>query len=142
MQVGKVTNNLLEKIQSFSGGGLSRPADLGLLIEVARLKNRSQELQDLSFTAKFVTKAFGIMQRIGPDGEGYERLLKEFTDNLNKASGLIRTLIDGAGKDAERKFADEYLAASQESLVNLLTLLRDLGWYKNWSLDHRPGKND
>ena len=141
MQVGKATNSLLEKIQSFSGGRLARPADLGVLIEIAARDDKQRELHDLSFAAKFVTKAFGIMQRIGPAEEGYERLLNEFNENIRKVTDLVHSLIDTAGEDIKRNFTVEYLAPTHESFANLLLLLGDLGWLKNWNIDHKPPRN-
>lgn len=130
------TTNLLLSISSFSGGKLTHRKDLGMLIEIARRQKKDATLDELSFLAKFVSRAYGIMQRIGKDGEGYDRIAKQFSSNMENASGLAKSLLEGAPADVREYFTTTYFALTTTSMRNLLDLFYDLSWYKNWLIDH------
>lgn len=131
------TEQFLRSLQTFSGGKLTRQPDLGILMDAARSGGAQATLEQLSFHAKFAVKAYGIMQRIGRDGEGYDRLAAEFSDNITIVTGHLHTLLGAVEADDKTLFESRYLEMSAESLQNLLELLGDLAWYKNWLIDQR-----
>ena len=135
MQLDPSTENLLTSLDAFSGNKLTRRKDLGLLLETAFQHREESLLRELSFVAKFVSKAHGIMIRIGKDAEGYQSMAKEFSENLEKATALTRTLIKKAPSHVQEEFASTYLAMTPASLQSLLNLFYDLSWYKNWLID-------
>ncbi len=135
--ISRTTQALIDTLTEFSGNKIARPHDLGILLEVGRSQEYHSLLDELSFLAKFVRRSYGIMRRIGRDGEGYEKVSAEFMSNLNTVRDRIRTLIGaGAGEESVR-FEGEYLELSQSALDNLMSLLYDLEWYKNWNIDHK-----
>ncbi len=136
MKLTSSTENLLASLDAFSGNKLTRRTDLGLLLETAFQHKEESLLHELSFLAKFVSKSYGIMARIGKDGEGYESVAKEFSQNLEKATGLTRVLIMKAPPSVQEEFSTAYFATTPSSLQNLLDLYYDLSWYKNWLIDH------
>jgi hypothetical protein len=137
MRLSPETSSLLIRLRSFSGNRLTREQDLGSLLELGSASDRTAILEDLSFLAKFLSRTHGIMQRIGVKGEGYDALAREFQDSLQRASGLIRQLLEVAPAEVRQKMAATYLGLSHECLGNLLALLYDLSWYKNWLIDHQ-----
>ena len=130
---------LLDTLESFSGGKLTRRNDLGTLIHLAELHHKREVLQSLCFLAKFVSKSYGIMNRIGRDGQGYGALAAEFTSNLEKARSQAQQLIEFGSPGLRKEFGETYFAMTPEALSNFLALLYDLSWYKNWQIDH-PGE--
>jgi hypothetical protein len=92
-------------------------------------------LDELGFYAKFLHRTYGIMTRIGRDGDGYERLSHGFSEAVGKIRTLISSLLSGAPEDVRDRFAATYLPMSREGLDNLLSLCHDLSWYKNWLID-------
>jgi hypothetical protein len=82
------------------------------------------------------------MKRIGKDAEGYRALEQEFGRSLQDAASLMRDLIGGAPEEEREHFAVTYLSVSHEGLDNLLSLLRDLRWYKNWRIDTGRRRSD
>ncbi len=93
------TVELLAALGAFSSGRLTRPDDLGLLFESAARGGVPEEFDELSFQAKFVHRTFGIMQRLGKDGQGYDRLQGEFQAALERCGALAR---EGPRGGAER----------------------------------------
>jgi len=135
MYMSPATSSLLASLDAMSAGTLARRADLGVLLELGAPSGRQQQLRDLSFFAKFVDRTYRIMKRIGKEGEGYETLTRELGGNLEKATALIRDLVEDAPPDEKSRFLSGYCAVTGEGLENLLALLHDLGWYKNWLID-------
>ncbi|MDE3057187.1 MAG: hypothetical protein KGJ59_04440 [Bacteroidota bacterium] len=137
MKISPETSHLLEEVEVFSHQRLHHSGDLALVFETAKLHHQEQELDSLSFLSKFLTKTFAVMNRVGEDGEGYDKLSREFTDNLERAMSLLRTIVNKAPDDVRGRFAKDYFAISPDALHRVMQLLSDLSWYKNWRIDHR-----
>ncbi len=138
MELSASTSVALGVLDAFSGGKLTRRSDLGLLLELSSRANLHSLLDELSFLAKFTSRTHRILQRVGRGGEGYEVLSREFSEGIEKATSLARTIIESAPPEFRRQFERSYLSLTPEAIQNLLALFYDLSWYKNWQIDH-PG---
>lgn len=134
------TTTLLDTLDALSQRRLSHREDLGVLLDLGALPDRSATLDDLAFRAKFLTRTFGIMQRIGREGNGYDRLETEFAVSMDAARGHLRSLLSGAPDNIRDRFSSSYLALTPGGLSNLMALLGDLAWYKNWLLDSKQAR--
>jgi hypothetical protein len=133
MPLSAPTSSLLQEIDAFSGHRLLRREDLGLLIDCAEQSGESGVLADLAFQAKFARKTRGIMERIGRDGEGYDRLARELSlavDHVRKHLGAFVNRCPELEPARAR-----YLSMSPGALEELFSLMNDLSWYKNWLID-------
>ncbi len=137
MQLRPETSKLLAELQTLSGDRLTRVNDLGVLLDLGTGPPAAAALQELSFLAKFLSRTYGIMKRIGPGGNGYGTLLSEFNDNLRKVTARVQELLAAAPPGMREHFRTTYFAMTPEAMENFLALLYDLSWYKNWLLDHR-----
>jgi len=143
MEFSTGTVSLLSELDVFSGGKIKHRSDLGMLLESGRIPPERDVLDELGFYSKFLHRAYAIMTRIGRSGEGYDRLANEFSEAVTKIRTLAASLIAGAPEDVRKRFTATYLAMSQEGLDNLISLCRDISWYKNWLIDtgrRREGK--
>ena len=138
MELSPVTASLLSELDKFSGGTIARRSDLGILLESGRLQAGRDLLDEVAFFSKFLHRTYGIMTRIGRNGEGYDRLASEFSEAVAKTRDLVTSLISESPGDVRERFAGTYLALTQEGLENLLSLCHDLSWYKNWLIDTKP----
>ena len=138
MVISQETAALVSSIKNFSQGKLQHEDDLASLIELSRLHNHGQVLDDLSFLAKFLVSTGNVMKRIGSDGEGYGSLSNEFAENLEKASTFVRLLVKEAPDDVKSHFTSAYFGMTPAAVSSLLQLLYDVSWLKNWNIDHRP----
>lgn len=136
MTLSPTTKTLLSEITALSGNSLQRAMDLGTLIELAALHSRQQVLDDLAFSAKFITKSFELMQRIGKDGNGYEKLAAEFTAQVTRSQDLLRAMLVSSDAMTNANFSGNYLEMNTLTLENLMKLYHDLSWYKNYRIDH------
>ena len=129
------TQELLRDVERSTNKKLAHPEAVGSFFESARSVGEMEVFLEAAFFAKFVTKSFGIMKRIGVDGEGYNKLRAESESNLAKASSLLRSLNEHLPDDLRRKHQASFFSLSQESLGRFLALLDDLSAIKNWMLD-------
>jgi hypothetical protein len=136
MRLSAPTLKLLNDVESFSGNKLRRREDLGFLLELAHVSNAGDALADLSFQARFLSRTFGILQRIGRGAEGADRLTVECERAMIAIREALRMLVAGAPEEDRARFSTRYLADSPEALQELLLLSYDLSWHKNWLLDH------
>ena len=138
MTLSTTTTALLVTLDSASRGQLKRRGDLGILLDLGADPARAVALDDLAFRAKFLTRTFGIMQRIGREGNGYDRLESEFAVSMDVArrprAYAPRRRPGRCPRPHDRR---AYLAMTPDGLGNLLALLGDLMWYKNWLLDSK-----
>jgi len=134
------TLSLLAALDTASRGQLKRRDDLGILLDLGASPDQSATLVDLAFHSKFLTRTFGIMQRIGREGNGYDRLESEFAVNMEVARGHLRSLLSGAPDTIRDRLSSSYLALTPGGLSNLMALLGDLAWYKNWLLDSKQAR--
>lgn len=139
MVLSRSTTSLLAHLDALSGGKLTRKEDIGVLMEVASRAGVFSLLEKLSFRAKFVHRTYGIMKRIGPDANGYDKLDREFRENLDLTRTLLLEVLEHGPADERARFDETYLAVTPAAVQSLLALAYDLGWYKNMLLDRHGG---
>jgi hypothetical protein len=136
MQLSPPVSAFLDLLDAMSEAPLVRRTDLGAVLEAAYRGGRQEDLYALAFTAKFCVRTFGIMKRIGPTGEGFDRLATEFKGNTEEARRLLTLLLASAQEESKSALADRYLSMATDGLGNLLELLSDLSRVKNWQIDN------
>lgn len=136
MHLSERTTLILTQIEQLARR-LTCKEEIGMLIELAHQHNKLQTLDDLSFFSKFCSKTFGIMQRIGNEADGYDKLAHEFSDNLEKSKKLVNELLSPAPGDVKNDFENKFFDLSPSAFQNYLSLIRDLSWYKNYLIDSR-----
>jgi hypothetical protein len=131
------TESYLDGVEQFVGKQFRYRSEIGLLIELAEARTMKQVFDDITFFAKFVSNAYIILKRVGPASKDIEKMSLEFKDKLEKVSTLLRTLIKEEQTDAKQQFVTRFLSLSNDSMNNLLELLYELSWIKNYSLDQK-----
>jgi hypothetical protein len=131
------TKIILSDINEVSGKSLKRSLDLGALLQIAEEQSQKTMLDDLAFSAKFITKSFELMQRIGRDGNGYEKLSEEFSMQIKKSQEILKQLLDKTDAMTKAHFTGSYLEMNTLTMQNLMQLFHDLSWYKNYQIDKR-----
>ena len=77
------------------------------------------------------------MTRIGPSGEGYDKLSEEFEANSVKVQELLRSIAGGMPAEDRTVFNGAYLAQTAPAFQAMMELVHDLSWLKNYSIDTR-----
>jgi hypothetical protein len=135
MRLSSSTEALLAQLDTLSAGTLSHRDDLGLLLDLGVRQKQGDVLGELCFLAKFVTGTYKIMTRIGPEGEGYPTVERQFTENFARVKDLLARLLAWAAPPERERFESTYASMTASGMHNLLALCQDLSWYKNWCID-------
>lgn len=139
MNLSPPVTAFLEALDRFAPHPLQRRDDFALLCEAAYLGGEERHLDELAFLGKFVLRTFAIMRRIGSGGEGYDRLAAESETVMGKIREHWTALMEHVSPEERKRLEDRYLGLTPRAFQELLALLQDAGWYKNWSIDH-PGQ--
>jgi hypothetical protein len=135
MALKKETHDILRSLERSANKKLRYPEVIGELVESAVKNGLTAKLLDAAFLAKFVTRSMGVMQRIGVNGDGYDKLREESEANLAKASSLVRSFVDHLPPESRLRNDALFFALSHDSMRRFVGLLEDLTVLKNWSLD-------
>ena len=138
MTVRPETEQFLSDLQRSASRLFVHKEAIAVLLDEARARGSMQVFEDLVFLAKFLSKSYDILRRIGPDGEGFQKISAEFQSNLEKANTLVKTLAKELPDAVKQKMVDTFLRFDQESMTKFMELMRELAWVKNWTVDGRP----
>ena len=136
MVVSQETASRISSLLDFSQQKLHHADDLASLIELSRIHNHAQVLDDLCFVSKFLVQTKSVMGRIGSDAEGFDKLSHQFAENLEKATTFVRLLVKEAPDGVKKHFTSTYFGMTPQSLIALMELFYDISWLKNWDIDH------
>ncbi|HEX5317164.1 MAG TPA: hypothetical protein VFX22_10985 [Candidatus Kapabacteria bacterium] len=90
------------------------------------LASEPAKRHDLLFYSTFAHKTFLLMQRTGPNAEGYAKLQQTFADAVSK----VRSLIQEADQQHGFKGAQALTEISHTGMAKLLDLMHDLAVIK------------
>lgn len=131
------TERFLNELEQYASRPIVHRKELGTLVELARTHGRMPQLEEAAFHAKFVVKSTGIMKRIGPGGEGFDKLQSEASVSAKTAAAALRTIVQHLPEGERANWERRFLALDQSTFDRLLELFEDLAWIKNWTLDGR-----
>jgi len=132
------TRQFLTDLQKFAGRLFVHKETIGQLLDQAHAHGTMQVFEDLAFLAKFLSKTFDILQRIGPDGDGFMKITAEFQSNVEKANTLVKTLVKESPDPVKQPIVETFLRLDHESMTAFMNLMRELAWVKNWTVDGNP----
>jgi hypothetical protein len=132
------TLDFIRELERSSNRKLFFPNDVGHLLEATRQHQKMEAFEEAIFFAKFVTKSAGVMKRIGPDGDGYDKLSLEVQTGIQKASSLLKSISESCPDNVGQQQSTMFFAMSHEALERLMKLFADLALVKNWVLDKKP----
>ncbi len=131
-------HEFVEELQVFARRPLNFPNELREILELTSRHGEASAFREAIFQAKFAVKTRDVMTRIGEKGEGYEQLSTEFQKSLERTSVLLKTIVEHSDESYRASLAVKFLEMKRESFGNLLKLLEDLSWVKNWEVDGKP----
>jgi hypothetical protein len=137
MEISHNTRDFVQQIDELSNHRLANWDYVAALVELAQTTDQRTRLEQIAFLAKFLSNTHAILRRSNSDIEGYQKLSSEFQVNLEKVVGELKSLIEQAPAAVKASFSSKFLMLTGESFENLLSLLYDLSWIKNWYIDRK-----
>ncbi len=121
-----------DEVEKFSANNLLVKSDLKLLVLSAVSSLNEELFFSIAFTAKYVQGLLRVIQQAGtnPEIKNLAQIKNDLTENMEKITDDLRTLIANSNIEVKEKFETKYLALTAESFSNLRNLLSDLEWVK------------
>lgn len=138
VEISPKTWAFVRQLNDFSSHKLTQPDDAAVLLELAQTKNLKRELEEIAFLAKFLSNSYVILKRGGSDAVGYDKLSQEFRSNLDKVIEELKGIVAEAPSTTKENFSSRFFSMTADGFENLMNLLYDLSWLKNWIIDQRP----
>ena len=104
---------------------------------IRQTETKKQLRDDFFFLATFVANASQVLDRQGQGSSETENLSREFSSSLEKVHELLRTIVKDADEESKRQVISGYLTLSQECLVNMIALAREIAWVKSYETDRK-----
>lgn len=128
----KNTASFCEEVEKFSQSRLLVKSDLQTLVFAAVNSLNEELFFSIAFTAKYVQGLLRVIQQAGtnPEIKNLQQIKIDLTENMEKISLDLRTLLAGSSSENKAVFEEKYLALTAESFANMRKLLNDLEWVK------------
>lgn len=137
-EISPKTRDFIRQLNDFSAHRLTRQDDLAVLLELGLTKDLKKELAEIAFLAKFLSSTYTILKRSSSDGVGYDKLSQEFRSNLDKVIEALKGIVAEAPSTIKEDFSSRFFLMTTDGFENLMNLLYDLSWLKNWINDQKP----
>jgi hypothetical protein len=137
-EISPKTRDFIRQLNDFSAHRLTRQDDLAVLIELGLTKDLKKELAEISFLAKFLSSTYAILKRSSSDGVGYDKLSNEFRTNLDRVTEMLKKIVAEAPSTTKEDFSSRFFSLTADGFENVMNLLNDFGWLKNWINDQKP----
>lgn len=135
MTITAETTAYLDAVEQFARRLFKFRRDIEYLVELSKTGTGRQTFDEMIFHAKFITSASAVLKRSGPQTEDTRNLSNELRNGLERVSSLIHTIIEKAPEDVRSQFVRGYFSPTPGHLTNLLALLYELSWVKNYTID-------
>lgn len=128
----KNATSFCEEVEKFSQSRLLVKSDLQTLVFTAVNSLNEELFFSIAFTAKYVQGLLRVIQQAGtnPEIKNLQQIKIDLTENMEKISLDLRTLLAGSSSENKAAFEEKYLALTAESFANMRNLLNDLEWVK------------
>lgn len=121
-----------DEVEKFSANKLLVKSDLRTLVSLAINSLNEELFSSIAFTAKYIQGLLRVIQQAGtnPEIKNFQQIKNDLTENMEKISTDLKTLLAGSEIEVKEMFTEKYLALTAESFANLRKLLHDLEWVK------------
>jgi hypothetical protein len=137
-EISPKTRDFIRQLNDFSAHRLICQDDLAVLIELGLTKDLKKELEEIAFLAKFLSSTYAILKRRSSDAVGHDKLSSEFQINLDRVTEMLKRIVAEAPPTTKEDFSSRFFSLTVDGFENLMNLLSDFGWLKNWINDQKP----
>ena len=125
-------------LEVFSKRKLNYPLEVGEILQITIQTGLTNEFEELIFQTKFLVRTQDVINHIGSQAQGFEKLSMEFQSSVKKSVDLLKMLVGRTAADVMQKYSDTFFAMEAESFARLMKFYSDLSWIKNWQIDGKP----
>ena len=129
------TAAVIENVEQFAKRRFRYREEIGIILDAAGGRALEARFEELAFVGKFIKNARSILTSDNPNNPATDRLADELSVNLEKSIRIIALLIENNTPEEKNLIARRFLNLNKENFENLLALMEELSWFKNYSLD-------
>lgn len=136
-------NEVIEKLKILSNNNINFLDDVERLISISVEKNFIEELESLSFQAKYISGLIQVIRRReNINDEDYSLKIKdELINSYEKLKNILSKISSNFSPFIQNIFQEKYFQLTQESLKNLNLLCNDLTFLKFYFNDLKQKKD-
>lgn len=125
-------DEIVRDIESFSGNRLKRKNDLEIIIDLTLQNEKQSLLEEISFTSKYLQGLQRVLKKgsTNPEISNLEQIKNDYTDNVKKAVGQLKEIINLSDQSTKKHFETTYFELSAQAFQNLNEFFEDLEWTK------------
>jgi hypothetical protein len=127
--------SFLDAVEKFSGRVFRYRREIEYIFLRAEQSRHAIVLEELLFTAKFVSNAHAVLKRVGVGSDGTDKLLLEYSKNLKRSGELLRSFFPASQDAISKIIQTELLEQSESGMEKLLDFLYEVSWIKNYLMD-------
>ncbi len=123
---------ILNEVIKISENKISNQQDLEIFLSYSIQNNKLNNLEELSFQAKFIFGLYNSLQTKHPDFsiEAMERLQEEFKNALLNFSKILTDFINEQNDFHKKVLINKYVVPTERTLQNIISLCKDLNYLK------------
>ena len=135
MNISSENERYLSDVEKFVNRKFLYRKEIAVLLELASSSSRKSVIEEIIFYAKFLTKAYTVLQRQGIAAEETQKLSDEYSANIVKTTTLIRMLIQNADMNNQQLFEQQFFVLTHSAMEKFLAFVNELSWLKNYAVD-------
>ena len=139
MTIRPETQTYVDAVERLAKRSLRFRPEITELVELAETKSMKPVFAELIFLSKFSSNAVNIFKRAGSGSDETVKLSAELKESLAKISGLLERMTADAPGEVNAKFKKTFLSGNPVSFENMMKLLTELSWVKNYENDRERG---
>jgi hypothetical protein len=129
-----VDNNFLSNVEEYTSNPLERKDDLKKIIEVVVINGKEDELEKLTFTAKYICGMFRVLKTAPgiPEINSVDHVKNDLNENMKNGIEQLKQVISYSDKSTQEYFDKNYFTLSPQNFSNLSQLFSDLESVKKY----------
>lgn len=137
----KKAREFIIKVNNFSNFKLKKIDDLTNIISISYQFNLQKEIEDISFTAKYIQGLMRVLKsaRENPESINIQNAKEDLTKNFEKVKEQLSIIIS-KNEDTIFYFRKHFFEMTPDAFKNLNDLLQDLEWIKIYSNAEKRGE--
>jgi hypothetical protein len=135
--ISENTKKLLSEINNHSGNKLKFIGELEFLIESSFQTGKSNIFEEIIFIGKYLNGLKFILEKENGTEESKKKIISEFGENLESLSAKLILIFKSGDNHLSDLFQKKFLDNNSDSYKNLIGLVEDLAFVKNYYNDLR-----
>ncbi len=94
MRLKNLNTDFLDEVEKFYNQSLKKKDHLNIIFNVCNKDNKLEKFENLSFTGKYVSGLFKVLQNSPelPEVESVEHIKKDLSENIEKVTSLLKEI--------------------------------------------------